>query len=185
MWGRAGFPGMGTALQSSALSCQGQDYNSSLALAVVRLGREARVGAGGWQAASTPPRAGWAPQGTATCLEHTVMQAGSQGARGSHETWGLGTQWAAVSTLEEQELLTQKRSCWGNIREVARPNPEQRRKVRQAIWNRAWACWGKKKKTTHVLFLQREGHWMKQIPKWRTGLGISHSFPCLQATTSF
>lgn len=29
----------------------------------------------------------------------------------------------------------------------------------------------KKKKEKHVLFLQREGDWMKQIPKWKTGVG--------------
>lgn len=40
--------------------------------------------------AGIPSRVGQAPQGMATCLEHTVMQAASQGVQGSHKRGGWG-----------------------------------------------------------------------------------------------
>lgn len=43
----------------------------------------------------------------------------------------------------------------------------------------------KKNKSMHILFLQREEHWMKQIPKRRLRLGISPSSPYSHAMTLF
>lgn len=53
-------------------------------------GKRSKVWGGGRKQASTPPRVGQARQGTATCLKHTVTQAGSQGCRARTRAGGGG-----------------------------------------------------------------------------------------------
>lgn len=114
--------------------------------------------------ASTPPRTGRAPQGTATCVKHTVTQAGSQGRRGSHESWSGGGAWAPS---EQCEWLSPH---WQNRRRKPRSDAvgltsgkglvlTQKKREKSGRLQRIRT--GHAGKKMHALFLKRDRDWMK------------------------
>lgn len=102
-WGRAGFPGMGTALPELGLLVPGSGLRSLAALIAACLGREARVGAGGGRRPARHPGPGELRRAQPRARGTQSARAGSQGS--PRLTWkgaGAGHQQAAVSfTLED------------------------------------------------------------------------------------
>lgn len=102
--GRAGFPGVWTALQGSAFSCQGQDYNFLLALAVARLGREARAGVGDGSKPARHPELGKLDRAQPRAWSTRSCRQAARVAGLAREPGvgkGLGTKRVALSTLAE------------------------------------------------------------------------------------
>lgn len=131
-------------------------------------GKRSEVGRGRgprWRKqAGTPPRTGRAPQGTATCLKHTVTQAASQGCQGSHESWAGGGAGHPASSAS---------GClrhWQNRRRKPRNNAAGLTSGKSLVLTQKEGAksgrlqrirTGNAGKKMHVLFLKKERDWMK------------------------